>query len=508
MNAPPPATPVETAAPSAREIRAIVIGAMLAMFLVAIDQTIVAPALPPIARDLGDFELISWIVTAYLLSSTCVTPIVGKLADLHGRRLVLAACLIIFMASSALCALAPTMPSLIVARGLQGLGGGGLIPLCQTVIGDVVAPRERGRYAAYFSAVWASSAVLGPTVGGLLAQHAGWPWIFWLNLPLGCLALAMVDRALRRLPVEHRPASIDYASSALLTGATVALLMVLSLGGKRLAWTAPETLALAAAALVLGALFVRQQKRVAEPILPPRLVGERSVIRPVLIASFLFYGCYLALTVLLPIYYQVARATTVSEAGLLMIPVMLTSSFTANTAGRYSQRTGFYKRPLLIGLPVAAAALLPVALLADWLPPWGTAAFMLAVGWGVGPAFPCSTVAVQNAVERRDLGTVSGALAFARALGAAIIVAAASALVLGLIARALPDAGATTSLEDLARRELPAAARDSVAQAFGVTFGALAVGLLASFAMFARVEDRRLREQVGPNRTSGHDRPS
>ncbi len=500
------AAPSPSPAPSPADVRAIVIGAMLAMFLVAIDQTIVAPALPPIARDLGDFELISWIVTAYLLSSTCVTPIVGKLSDLHGRRPVLIVCLVVFMASSALCALAPNMLSLIVARGLQGLGGGGLIPLCQTIIGDVVAPRQRGRYAAYFSAVWASAAVLGPTVGGLLAQHVGWPWIFWINIPLGCLALMIADRALQHVPQERRRATVDYASSLLLTGATVSLLMVLSLGGKRLAWTAPETLALAAASVILGALFVRQQTRSDEPILPARLLGERRVIRPVLIGSFLFYGSYLAGTVLAPVYFQVARATTVSEAGLLMIPFMLSSCVTANSAGRYSQRTGFYKRPLMIGLPVSVASFGVLAMFAQQLPPWGASAILMFAGWGVGACFPCSTVAVQNAVERRDLGTVSGALAFSRALGGAIIIAAASALVLGLIARALPEVGAASSLEDLARRELPDAARVAVAQGFGVTFGAIALALLASFAMFARVEDRRLREQTGPSPAPASDR--
>jgi EmrB/QacA subfamily drug resistance transporter len=491
--------------PSPADVRAIIIGAMLAMFLVAIDQTIVAPALPPIARDLGDFELISWIVTAYLLTSSCVPPIVGKLADLYGRRPILAGCLLIFIASSALCALAPDMLTLIVARGLQGVGAGGLIPLSQTVIGDVVAPRDRGRYAGYFSAVWASSAVLGPTVGGLLAEYVGWPWIFWINLPLGCVALLIADRALRRLPVERRRASIDYASSVLLTGGTVALLMVLSLGGKRLAWTSPEMLALATGAVVLGALFVRQQSRVAEPILPARLLGER-VIRPVLIGSFLFYGCYLAITVLTPIYYQVARGTSVTAAGLLMIPVMLSSSLTSNTAGRYSQRTGFYKRPLLVGLPVAVAAMLPLALWADTLAPWASSALLMVVGLGVGPAFPCATVAVQNAVDRRDLGTVTGALAFARALGASIIIAGASALVLGLAVDALPDTGGTVSLEDLARQALPADARATVADAFGVAFGALALGLLASFVAFARVEDRRLRDQPELAREPRSDR--
>src|SRR5882724_774822 len=273
------------------EIRLIVIGAMLALFLSALDQTIVATALPPIAKDLGDFALISWVITAYLLTSTCVTPIVGKLSDLYGRRRLLILCLVVFMAGSALCALASGMVALVLARALQGLGGGGLITLAQAIVADVVSPRERGRYAGYFAVVWASSALLGPTLGGILTQYYGWPWIFWINLPLGLAALLIAERALRKLPVEHRRSPIDYASIVLLSGATVGLLLVLSLGGRRFAWTAPETLAPAAVALVLGIFFVRAQLRSAEPILPPRFLGDR-VVGPTLAAIFIIYGGY------------------------------------------------------------------------------------------------------------------------------------------------------------------------------------------------------------------------
>ncbi|MBI3516784.1 MAG: MFS transporter [Proteobacteria bacterium] len=495
----------EPRTPTPAEVRGVVGGAMLAMFLFALDQTIVTPALPPIARELGDFALISWIVTAYLLTSTCVTPILGKLCDLHGRRWILAGCLVVFMASSVLCALAPDMLTLIIARGLQGVGGGGLVPVCQAVIADVVSPRERGRFAAYFSIVWATSAVLGPVVGGLLTEYFGWPWIFWINLPLGAVALVIVDRALRRLPVVRRQAPIDYLSALLLTGAAVALLVVLSLGGKRLAWTAPETVALVAAALVLGALFVRQQTRSVEPILPPRFLAD-GVIRPVLAASFLIYGSYLAVTVLATIYYQVALGVSVGTAGLLMIPLMLSSTLTANMAGHYSQRTGLYKRPVLVSLPIAIVATALLALLADRLAPWEAAALMTCVGLGVGPTFPCSTVSVQNAVDRHDLGTVSGALAFTRSLGAAILIAGASALVLGLAVDALPGADATLSLEDLARHELSAPARAAVAHAFGVTFGALTAGFVVSLAIFARVENRRLQDTPGISRAPAPDR--
>ena len=480
--------------PTAAETRIIVIGAMLAMFLSALDQTIVATALPPIARDLGDFALISWVITAYLLTSTCVTPIVGKLSDLHGRRPLLMICLVAFMVGSALCALAPTMVALILARALQGLGGGGLITLAQTIVADVVAPRERGRYAGYFAAVWASAALLGPTLGGVVTQYYGWPWIFWINLPLGLAALLITERALRKLPAEQHRSPIDYASIALLSGATVALLLVLSLGGKRFAWTAPEMLGLAALAVVLAALFVRAQLRSAEPVLPPRFLGD-AVIGPALAAIFVIYGSYLALAVLTPIYFQVALGAPVGEAGLLMIPLLLSSTVTANVAGRWTRHSGRYKRPPLVGLPVTVLALAILAVFAERLSSAAASAVLMIAGFGMGPIFPCSTLAAQNAVERRDLGAVSGAIGFARALGGAIFVAGASALLLGLIVGALPESGHLASLEDLARRVLPSDARAAIAGAFGIIFGVIAGCFAVGLAIFARIEERTLRDR-------------
>jgi len=473
------------------EVRVIVIGAMLALFLAALDQTIVATALPPIARDLGDFVLISWVVTAYLLTSTCVTPIVGKLSDLYGRRRSLRVCLVIFISGSILCALAPDMFALIVARALQGIGGGGLITMAQTVVADVVSPRERGRYSGYFSIVWGGSSVLGPTLGGILTEHYGWPWIFWINVPLGLVALFVADRALRKLPIDRHRSRVDYMGIALLCGATVSLLMVLSLGGKRLPWTAAGTLALAATAIILAGTFFWQQRRSAEPVLPPNFLDD-SVIRPVLAAIFIVFGSYLAIAVLAPIYFQVALGAPVSEAGLLMIPLMLSSTLTANFAGQYSRRSGRYKRPPLIGLPVSIIALSVIAMLADRLSTIEASIILMIAGFGLGPIFPCSIVAAQNAVERRQLGAVSGVVAFSRALGGAIAIAAASALVLGLAADALTQSGQISSLEDLAQHTLPPEARPGVAQAFGVMFGSVAGALALGLAIFARVEDRPL----------------
>ena len=486
-----PSTPDAVAAVDSRRRRAAMIGAMLAMALAALDQTIVAPALPPIAAELGDFQLVGWIVSAYLLTSTCAAPLIGKLSDLHGRRLALSACLAVFTASSALCALAPSMIWLILARAVQGLGGGGLMALAEVVLADAFSPREQGRSAPYIAGVWAVASVIGPLLGGVLTEYCGWAAIFWINLPLGGIALLITERALRGLPVAGRRTPLDIASMALLCGATVALLLVLSLGGKTLGWHAPGLLALGAVALVLGGGFVRRQARSAAPILPRRFMGDR-VIRPILAGTFLVYGCYLTMVVLSPIYFMVALGRPVSETGLLLIPLVFSTCVSATLAGRYTQRVGRCKRPMLVSLPAAIVALALLAGFARTVPAEIASAALFVVGFGLGPIFPCGMVAAQNAAERRDLGAVLGALSFARALGGSIAIAATSALVLGLAAAALPETGAAAGLEDLARQALTPAARAAVAGAFGVAFGALAGALCIGLAIYGLVEDRAL----------------
>ncbi|HEX6979662.1 MAG TPA: MFS transporter [Alphaproteobacteria bacterium] len=486
------------------EVRIILVGALLAIFLAALEQTVVATALPSIAADLGGFELISWVVTAYMLSSVCATPIVGKLSDLYGRRPVLSACLAIFLGGSVLCALAPGMVPLIVARGIQGIGGGGLITLGQTIIGDVISPRERGRYAAYFSGVWATSALLGPVLGGLLAEHAGWPWIFWINLPLGFVVLLLSDRALKKLPAAQGRGSIDYIGITLLSLGAVALLLVLSLGGKRLAWTSTGTIGLVLVAGAACAAFMWRQRTVSEPILPPRFLVDR-VVGPVLGASFLVFGSYLAVAVLAPVYFQVALGVSASDSGILMIPLLLSTSIASALAGRYNRRSGRYRRPPLISLPLAIAGLVVLGFVAGRLGPIGTAALLTLVGLGIGPIFPCSMVAAQSAVAPRDLGAVSGAVGFSRSLGGAVAIAAAVALVLGIVRHDLPETGAIASLEDLARTSLTPHARAIVAYAFTYLFWAIATTLFFGFLTFARVEDRLLHTQSGSERTATGD---
>jgi EmrB/QacA subfamily drug resistance transporter len=482
---------------SQTEIRTIVIGAMLALFLAALDQTVVATALPTIGQDLGDFALISWIVTAYLLTATCVTPLVGKLSDLKGRRSVLRICLTIFILGSILCALAPNMILLILARAVQGVGGGGLMIMAQTIIGDVVSPRERGRYAGYFSIVWGSSSVLGPTIGGLVTEQIGWPWIFWINLPLGLLAVIISDRALRKLPVSGRRSRLEFSGGLLLCGATIALLLIFTLGGSRLAWSSPQILLLVGATLALGAGFTCQQRQSSEAIFPPRFFRD-TVTAPVLASTFVVYGCYLAVAVLAPFYFQIALGSSVSESGVLMIPFMLSSTLTANLAGRYAHRTGSYKLPPLIGLPIAALSLGLLPLVSPSLPATGIAMVLMIAGLGLGPIFPCTMVAAQNAVARQDLGAITSAIGFARALGGAIGVGAATTLVLGLASSSLAEPGQITSLEDLAIRQLSSTVRIGVASAFAFMFFSTALMLLIAWGLFFKVEDRPLSHRTGP----------
>ncbi len=479
---------------SERDVRMVVIGAMLTLFLAALDQTIVATALASIASDLGDVALMSWVVTAYLLTSTCSTPIVGKLSDLKGRRRILSACILVFLAGTILCALAPSMPALIAARALQGVGGGGLMIIAQAIVADVVSPRERGRYGAYFSMVWAGSSLLGPTLGGLLTQYAGWPAIFWINLPLALLALVIADRVLRKLPPKRREVKIDLASSGLFALAVIPFLLALSLGGTKHPWLSPPILGAFAVALISGILFFRRQQRASEPILPPRFLKD-PVVAPVLGGIFLVFGGYLAIVVLAPAYFQVAMQTQISSVGLLMIPLMLSSTMTAAAAGRYSKRTGRYKLPPLIGLPLAVAALIALGLASESISTGGAAILLMLFGFGIGPIFPITMVAAQNAVEPNDIGTVTGTLGFARALGAAIFTAAATSLVLGLISAWVIGAEDIASLDDLVRRPLSEVARVEVARAFGAVFIAVAAAIALGFAVYARVVERPLRSR-------------
>ena len=411
-------------------IRGILAGIMLAMFLGALDQTIVAPALPTIGHELGDLDGLPWVVTAYLLSSTAVTPLYGKLSDIHGRRAMLLTSIALFVLGSLACALAPSMLALILARGLQGVGGGGLISLAQTIIADVVAPKERARYQGLIASVFVVSSVLGPVLGGVFAQQLHWSLIFWINLPLGLAALWMTDRALRRLPRHERPHRLDLIGAMLIVLATICFLLALSWGGVRYPWTAPPMLALLGGSLSLSLLFAWRLTVAPEPFLPLSVLREPVVALGTASACFAM-GTFIGLSIYVPVYFEGARGLSASQSGLALIPLMAGVILGATTAARLMARLRHYKRPPLAGLALAILGCLALAPHPVELP-FAVAEILLAlVGIGVGTVLPVTTVAIQNAVPMHQLGTATGVMSFFRSLGGAVAVAGFGALVLG-----------------------------------------------------------------------------
>src|SRR4051812_21859268 len=337
------------------EVRTILISLMLTMFLAALDQTIVATALPTIGRQFHDVTNLSWVITAYLLASTAVAPVFGTLSDIYGRRAMIVAALSLFVVGSVVCALAPNMPVLILARGLQGLGGGGIMPVVQTVISDVVSPRERGQYQAYFSGVWLLAGLLGPVIGGFFADHLHWSMIFWINVPLAVAALALLLPKMGRLPVYHRLRKVDWTGGLLLMASAVVFMLVLTWGGHKLAWLSPTILAMVGSAVALGLGFVWHSKRADEPFLPLPLMGG-TVVPYGLMASGCALGALIGLTVHLPLYYELVYHLTPSQAGLGLIPIAAISTFGAAIAGRTMARVKHYKRVAIVGTLIGTVA--------------------------------------------------------------------------------------------------------------------------------------------------------
>src|SRR3954464_2167091 len=262
----PPIAPRPPLAPS--EVRTILMSLMLTMFLAALDQTIVATALPTIRRQFHDVSSPPWVITAYLLASTAVAPVFGTLSDIYGRRAMIVAAMSLFILGSVLCAVAPNMPMLIVARGLQGLGGGGILPIVQTVISDIVTPRERGQYQAYFSGVWTAAGIGGPIIGGVFAEHLHWSMIFWINVPLGIASLALLLPKMAKIPTFHRRRKVDFAGGVLLMASATVFMLVLSWGGNKYAWLSPAITPMIGSPFALALAFVWHARRASEPFLP------------------------------------------------------------------------------------------------------------------------------------------------------------------------------------------------------------------------------------------------
>src|ERR1700704_6496798 len=405
----PPIAPKAPLTPS--EVRTILMSLMLTMFLAALDQTIVATALPTIGRQFQDVSNLSWVITAYLLASTAVAPVFGTLSDIYGRRAMIITALSLFVAGSILCALAPNMPVLILARGLQGLGGGGIMPIVQTVISDVVTPRERGQYQAYFSGVWVAAGIGGPILGGAFAEHLHWSMIFWINVPLGLASLVMLLPKMGKIPVFHRRRKVDWLGGVLLMASAVVFMLVLTWGGNRYLWLSPTIIAMIGASVALVCSFVWYARKADEPFLPLPLMG--GTVAPYAMASGGFaLGAILGVTVHLPLYYEVVYHLSASEAGLALIPIAAVSTVGAAVAGRTMARAQPYKRIAIIGTSCAALAGGALALMV--LPLWALLALLSVFALGLGTVFPVSVASIQNSVVRSQVGTVTGAMNFFR----------------------------------------------------------------------------------------------
>jgi EmrB/QacA subfamily drug resistance transporter len=422
------APPIAPRAPlTPNEVRTILMSLMLTMFLAALDQTIVATALPTIGRQFRDVSSLSWVISAYLLASTAVAPVFGTLCDVYGRRAMIISAMSLFLAGSVLCALAPNMPILILARGLQGLGGGGILPIVQTIISDIVSPRERGQYQAYFSGVWVAAGIGGPILGGVFAEHLHWSMIFWINVPLGLGSLALLLPKMGKIPVFHRRRKVDWIGGVLLMASAVVFMLVLTWGGNRYLWLSPTIMAMIGASVALTLAFVWHARNAEEPFLPLPLMGG-PVVPYAMAAGGCAMGAMLGLTVHMPLYYEVVYHLSASEAGLALIPLAAVSTGGAAIAGRTMARARRYKQVAIIGPVGAALAACVLALTA--LPLWALLSLLAVFGLGLGTVFPISVVSIQNAVARSQVGTATGAMNFFRALMASFMVAAFSAILL------------------------------------------------------------------------------
>jgi EmrB/QacA subfamily drug resistance transporter len=425
--APPPAAPTSVDHAAAR---AIVFGIMLAMFLSALEQTIVAPALPAIGKSLGGLDELSWVVAAYLLAATAATPLFGKLSDIYGRRTIMLCAIGIFVVGSVACALAPSIWVLIVARGLQGIGGGGLLPIAQTVIADMLSPRERPIIQGYTSIMFMTASTLGPVLGGLLTDHLHWSLIFWINFPLGVIALVTTDRALRKLPRHDRRHQLDVFGATAMVAAALALMLALAWGGTHYPWGSWQVVSLFVASALLWGLFVLRLLTAREPFIPLSILGGR-VTGTIICAAFFAVGTIVGITIYTPLYCQTVLGISASQSGLTLIAFMAGTVVSSQTTMRLMVRIKHYMR-----IPMASLTLAIVVLGILASNPGGHSltefVFLLfGLGCGLGPMYPMSTLVTQNSVKPHQMGIATGTLNFFRTLGGALIVAVFGALVLG-----------------------------------------------------------------------------
>ena len=477
--------PVSRVTPPAGHRGAVLAGLIMVLLLAALDGTIVATALPTIVAELGGLAHLAWVVSAYLLAQTAVIPLYGKLGDLYGRKRVLQAAVIIFLVGSALCGLSGDLTQLIVFRAIQGLGGGGLIVGAQAAVADVVSPRERGRYQGMFGAAFAAASIAGPLIGGFVTTHLSWRWIFYINLPVGAVALGVLAATLPTSGSRTRH-DLDWLGALTLAVALCALVLVADLGGNLLPWTSAALVALAVAAVVLLAVFVRIEWRAAEPILPLRLFRDRVFVIAgaiSLVAGLAMFGT----VTYMPLYLQTVRGSSPTASGLELLPVMGGAFLTSLVSGQLISRRGRYRVFPIVGTALASAGLL---LLSTMGPATGRAAlyvYLLVFGLGLGMVMQVMVLAVQNAVSYEDLGVATSAVTLFRFIGGSL----GTAVLGAIFAARLGDSVDIGVLRESGRID-PAVFMRALDTVFLTAAAVAALGFLLALLL----PERRLRESV------------
>jgi EmrB/QacA subfamily drug resistance transporter len=425
---------------------------VLAMLPAVLDQTVLATALPTIAARLGRLTDVSWVVTAYVVAAAASTPLWGRLGDRHGRKRLLELSLTLFLIASAICGAAQDITVLVLARALQGVAAGGLMTLAMAAVGDLVEPRERARYQGYIAAAFALATVVGPLLGGVIVDHASWRWVFYVNLPLGVLALAGLSLRLPAAePAPSRP-RLDGIGGALLAAATGALTLACIWGGGRYAWDSATVIGLLAAALVLAGALVLRERRAPDPIVPYALLSTRTVA----VASatlFLTTAALFAITVFVPLFLQTTTGASPTLAGLLLIPMMLGITTSTNLAGRAISRGGRYKRYPIAGLALMSIGLAGLAFMASEPSRIATGVLLAVFGLGFGMVGQVLIAAVQNSAPRRELGIAMATTSFFRGLGGAIGAAVLGSIFAGAAGTTVPG-GRVHTLAGAARADL------------------------------------------------------
>lgn len=489
-----------------RQLAAVFGGLMLVMLVAALDSTIVATAMPTIAHDLGGLDHISWVATAYLLAQTVVTPLYGKMGDLFGRRRVLQAGLVIFLAGSALCGLSGNFAELIIFRAIQGLGGGGLVVSAQAAIGDVVPPRERGRYQGVFGAVFGFATVIGPLVGGTLTTSLSWHWIFYINLPIGVVAFFVLAATMPATKARARPV-VDYAGTGLLALGLAALILMVSVGGTTFPWLSGEVIGLGVATVIAIFLFFMVERRAAEPVLPPRLFKNAVFSSSGLVAVLLGFAMFGAIT-FLPLYFQLVEGVSPTDSGLRILPLMAGLLITSIAGGQVVSRTGRYRVFPIAGTAVMTVGLFLLSTLSPTTSALVSSLFMLVTGAGIGLVMQVLVVAVQNAVEYEDLGVATSGNTLLRNVGSSVGTAVIGTIFATQLASRLAHAfpGRPQLVQDskgisaAALAALPPAVRahfiDVYSNALGTAFQVAAFVSIAAFISAWFVKELPMRSTV------------